>query len=152
MFNMLVGIYVGQCVLYLINKYHIESEVSLWGIIILMIVTAPIDQMLFDYGTLGTAFVVVGRLHAVNKEDPGFLLLLAPLTMMICLQFDFNLQNNIIAAILIAATCYALNTKRYSDPISVDIRCISRHSLAIYFVHVVILSVLGYVLFLKHSA
>jgi hypothetical protein len=149
MLNMLISIYCGQCVLYLARKYNFEKDENLWYLSLLMILFTPLTYEFFDYGTLGIAFMIVGRLYGLNKEDPGFILLLAASTMIFSLTLNFDQQNNIIAATLIAIVCYALTAKRYDRPISVDLRCISRHSLAIYFCHLTILSTLGYYLAIR---
>lgn len=144
--NMLIGIYFGQCILYVLHKYYLEQDKYLWSATLFMLLIAQFSQPFFEYGTLGTAFIIVGRLYRLGKEDPGFMLLLVPSTMILCTQFNFNIQSNIIATILVGITCYVLSTRYYDRPIPVNLKCISRRSLVIYFCHVVVISTLGYYL------
>ncbi|MES2215170.1 MAG: hypothetical protein V4485_04020, partial [Pseudomonadota bacterium] len=125
----------------------LESDQNLWATILLMVVLMQPTYELFEYGTLGTAFIVVGRLYKLGLEDPGFIPLLGILTIICGLTFQFSIQNDIIAACLVALTCYFLTLRRYEESIKVDLRYISRHSLAIYFVHVSVISAIGYILY-----
>ncbi len=136
--NMLLSIYLGQCYLYILDKYNKNSGADTVIHCIILIVLTPLTNALIEYGTIVIAFMVAGRSAA--RGGLGFRLLPILSIATIGLVFftfgkAFSYSDSILAVCSVAAAGFALSHKP-ETPISVDLRCVSRHSLVIYFVDV----------------
>jgi hypothetical protein len=143
--NMLVTIYLGQLYLYFMEKYAKTSEQDVLVQCILLLCLTPITCLILEYGTLAIAFMVIGRYYAKNNDDPGFMLLFA-ISLMIFSNhlFEFGLRDSVISSAAIAVACYALTARSYERPIPIDLKCISRNSLRIYYMNIAIFTIIRF--------
>lgn len=142
--NMLVSIYFGQCYIYMMHKYSKLREKDFFLHVLLLTMLTPFTYPIMEYGTLSIAFMLVGNLYAKNKEASGFLPFLSVATMLFCLLFHFDIRDTILSSAAIALTGYCLSLKIQNNPIPIDLRVISRNSLAIYFFHYAILNIIRF--------
>ena len=136
--NMLIGIYIAQVVLYLIDKYSVWNDNNILLIFCTLLALAPITMYFFDYGTLGTAFAVIGRYYK-KKEGIGFMPVLCFSTIIFSIYnfTKFTIADDVMTIFLVCGICYTISRRNYTVPIAVDLRLLSRNSLVFYFAHLV---------------
>jgi len=137
--NMLVTIYLGQCYLYLLEKFNKVSDKDTFIHCLFMLLLFPLTYIIFEYGTLTIAFMIAARHQARGGNGICFLPLLSISTMLLTyLCFEGNFTNIEMAAafFFIGIGSWALCIRPPDMPITVDVRIMSRHTLLIYFVHI----------------
>lgn len=143
--NILLSLYLGQYVLYIIEIYKLNNNPLYFLIICLLcVLLTPLTYGIIDSGTLVPGFIIIGKLYHDQKPNPEYMILLAlSYILMIITIFPFPFSQGIITSLLILLTCYTLSSSVHSKKISIDLRFISRNVLMIYFVHIVALIIIA---------
>lgn len=134
--NILFTIFLGN--LYLNKIYsHSDKFVSNLFQIFPLILFAPATNYLFEYGTIGFAFMLIGYLCKNNKENYYKYILIYSL--MICFSgqilFWFDFYNFILLIIMSYLVYYLFQENGFENLVGNKIMHITRNSLMIYFVH-----------------
>lgn len=138
--NILISIFLGQCYIYsysaqLVNIKH--NYLKIFILLLLSLVTTP----LFDYGTLVIAVMVLGYIVNNSPKDLKVAVLLSVIFAMLTsmVLFDFSNWQVIVLVLFIILEYLIMTIKNFNDKIYLNINIISRNSLYIYLVHLIIL-------------
>ena len=137
MINMLAMIYLGQWYLYFMNRYNQTSNLAEVLHVVVLILLTPLTWSHIEYGTLGMAFMIVGRRAKEGREFASFLPLLAISTMAIFVNYYdgfWKAWDIIIMMLSVSTVCFAMAKWDFKKKISIDLRILSRHTLLIYFI------------------
>lgn len=136
--NLLGMIYLGQWYLYFIGKWKFNSEAKTLMQCFMLLILAPFARYALDYGTIGIAFMVVGKIAGEGKEYRSFMPLLGISAMIFCMldyAEYFSVADIALTSLIMFSTCLALSLLNHRAPISLNLKLISRNSLWIYFVN-----------------
>ena len=132
--NMLFTIYFGN--LYLRKFYSpVSNFVSNMFQLLPLIILTPATMLLFEYGTMAIAFMLLGYLYKHHKYYRDTYILI--FSILVCIvgqiQFWFEMHNFLLLFALAVAFYYILINSDFKLEVKEDIRYITRNSLAIYF-------------------
>lgn len=136
--NMLVTFYLGQCYLYLMEKFHQDSNRDILIHCVLMMLLTPFTYSIFEYGTLPVAFMIAAKHHARSEAKFPFLIPLTIATMFLT-YISFRYFSNLemfFAFCSIAMGSLSLVLKSPETQVPINLSVISRHTLLIYFLQV----------------
>lgn len=139
--NILIPIFLGQIYLYLFRDHfknlskgylHFVVLASLW----------PFTSKLFDYGTLTMAGMVIGYMckqKALNIRLGAFVVAFISLLHTVTVFSNFD-NKEFFFSVLVAGIVYlSVNYSNFEKNIGLNLRMISRHSMLIYCVHLLII-------------
>ncbi len=140
--NILISIFLGQIYLYFFHKYLSSLTIGYVHFIILASLW-PWTKNLTDYGSLSIALMIIGYMVKVNAIRCN----LAALIVGFCSALHsyvnfygfFNDAELIFSAFVGLLIYVSLRCGNFSNVIAVNLRIISRYSLQIYVVHLLII-------------
>lgn len=138
--NILISIFFGQCYLYS-YKYKLynikDNYLKIFGLLLLSLVTIP----LFDYGTLVIAIMALGFIAHKSAKDLKLAVLISLVLPMLTSMVLFNFSNwqTLILVLFIVLEYLIMTIKNFNDKIYLHVNIISRNSLYIYMLHLIIL-------------
>ncbi|MCC8417906.1 MAG: conjugal transfer protein TraX [Rickettsia endosymbiont of Bryobia graminum] len=138
--NILISIFLGQCYLYLFRNDLQKFSYKVYIHVILLLVISLYSWLLFDYGTVALAIMVLGY---VAKQDNN-LKLTVFISIFISLihsfiVFSFSYIYLILTFILGVIEYVLMTRKSFSERDSWNTRIISHYVLYIYAIHLMIL-------------
>jgi hypothetical protein len=134
-FNMLCTIYIGN--FYLRRLYSpVPNLISNMFQILPLIILTPPTMMLFEYGTIAIAFMLIGYLYKHHQYyRKAYIIIFA---FLICIvgqiQFWFEIYNFLLLVSLAILFYYLMIDANFEMKVQDDIRYITRNSLMIYFI------------------
>lgn len=145
--NMLIVMYIGQWYLYLINKYRFTNTKWCWVQLCSLLTIMPFTASYFEYGTLAIAYILAGHLYKKGLGDYKMLMLVT-IYSIVFLQYNFHFSyiNGVISGIILSLTSYLLLSSNYDIQTKWDFRIISRNSIFLYFLNLVISILYFYIL------
>ncbi len=153
--NILISIYIGQWYLYLFRNQLTKVNNSYLHIIVLVLL-GYITNYFFDYGSLVIAIMILGYIVIHNpdrlKIDVAVVIFLSIINTFILFNSMFNAIFNpvlnasklyaLIVIILGIFQYFLMVIKNFDQAISLNINIISRHTLLIYVIHLIIIQII----------
>lgn len=146
--NILIVMYIGQWLLYFMDKYELHSKTTIWIILLALIAIIPLSQEYLEYGSLALAFILVGRCFKRGIGTQWLISVVTLSSILFSLQpnhFNFSSTNQLIIIFIMVLEGYLIGNLNHSTPIKVNLKPISRNSLYIYFADV-FFSIIGFTL------
>lgn len=138
MINILVAMYLGQWYLHFADKWKLNSDLGTLMQCLILLALTPLVHNYIEYGTLGLAFMVIGKRAKEGGDYRPFIPFVGTCAMIFAMTYFgdyFSLANIVLAILVVFSACLALSAIDHKAPIPVDLRIISRHTLSIYFVN-----------------
>lgn len=136
--NMLAMIYSGQWYLHFMEKMKWNSNLGVLIQCLALLALTPLVHNFIEYGTLGMAFMVIGKRAKEGGDYRPLIPFVGTCAMIFAMTYFsdyFSLANIVLAILVVFSACYALAFIDHRASISLDLRAISRHTLMIYFIN-----------------
>lgn len=137
--NMLIVMYIGHWYLFVIDKYNYKSQHNIWLQLFALLVIMPFVSDYFEYGTLAIAYILVGYSYKHGTRDYRMMILVTIYNICFAIyNFRFSYMNSAISASVLSITGYLLWFCAYDASTKWDFRIISRNSIFLYFLNLVV--------------
>lgn len=139
--NILIPIFIGQCYLYFFHNNLKSFFYSGYCHVIALGVLWCVTWIFIDYGTLVLAIMVLGYIAKHDSVNIRLALLISVILSLFhtIAVFEFSDIYVIMAISLGLAEYILIIMKDFNQPISVNLRIISRYSIYIYCIHLALI-------------
>lgn len=139
--NILISLFAGQFYLYLFQD-HFKKLITGWVHFIILVSLYPFTFYFFDYGSLIIGIIVIAymvRVKSINVKIAAFVITITSLLHIAASFSNFSNVDWFFSFVVGVFIYLSLAHNDFAKKIFLDVRIISRHSMLIYFIHVLII-------------
>lgn len=139
--NILISIFLGQIYLHLFQE-HFKTLNKGYLHFILLAALWPFTSHIIDYGSLIIGLMVIGYMSkqkALNISLSAFIVSFISLLHTVIVFYTFDNLDLFFCFVITTLLYFSINYAKFETNIAVNLKPISRHSMLIYCVHVLII-------------
>jgi len=138
--NILISLFLGQVYLFYFQN-HFKTLTKGWLHFIMLVTFFPFTVYFFDYGSLIIGIIVMGymvKIKSVNINIAACSVVFVSLFHTAVAFSNFNNIDFFLSFLVVIALWLSIAHSQFETEIPFNVKVISRHSMLIYFIHVLI--------------